>query len=312
MSDHTRPHPYTDDVARAIADHREDDPVELWHLHEAVDARERDAIDVDELNTILGWLASSGRVRELPGHRYVDATHGSGRTDLTPVTADEWVAARAEYSRWFARTFAELQDQWSRPGGAVVPVITLTVPTARRKPSDAEEDAAGVLADAVLATLVKSGVVALEVMSTVAGRSLVSEIMGIPGQDGERMLAIATEVVHATGPRGSTVSLEMQDLAGGLPPPGTLMPVVRVTLRRHPIPDAEAGVLIDVVRDALQTAGIETSPFGADGTFLFAGSDGDDAEAMLRLTRAALDGMGATDAEAVLEEHDHRWLLEQL
>jgi hypothetical protein len=308
----TKPHPYADDVADAIAGHNADHPVELWHLHEAIDARERDAIVAEELNAILGWLAASGRVRELPLHRYVDATHASGSADLTPVTADEWTAARAEYSRWFARTFAELQDRWSRPGGAVVPVITVSVPIARRRPSKAEEGAAGALADAVVDALVERGFVAFEAIATIAGRSLVSEIIGIPGQDSDGMLAIATGIVTTMGPQGSTASLEMQDLSGGLPPPGALVPIIRVTPAQGPMPDAEAAVLIESVRGALQAAGIETGPFGADGTFLFAGGEGEDGEAMLRLTRAALKGIGASDAEVVLEEHDHRWLLGQL
>lgn len=76
MTDATQPHPYARDVAGAIDGKGPEDPASLWQFHQAIDWRERDEIDVEALNAILGWLVASGRIRELPGHRYVARSKG--------------------------------------------------------------------------------------------------------------------------------------------------------------------------------------------------------------------------------------------
>ncbi|MBX3031055.1 MAG: hypothetical protein KF809_12975 [Chloroflexi bacterium] len=99
---------YRETIARAIAGHGPEDPVELWMIHEAVDYRERDMIDAAELNASLASLAAEGRVRELPGHRYIEGRETVGSTTMTPVTTAEWAEARQAYSDWFARAYASL------------------------------------------------------------------------------------------------------------------------------------------------------------------------------------------------------------
>lgn len=110
------------EILSAIAKRGPDDPATLPDILWAIDFYERVSASSEEISEGLQALLRSGAIRELPGHRYIDAELGPGSADFSPISKEELDAARKEYGRRFRKTYHELHPKSRRrdrrPGGS--------------------------------------------------------------------------------------------------------------------------------------------------------------------------------------------------
>ena len=99
------------EIFKAIEGRGPEDAASLWEILFVIDYFQRLIATQDELNDGLGALAGIGAIRELPGHRYIDARLGTGSADLTPISNEELDLAAKEYHREFWNADRRLQQK---------------------------------------------------------------------------------------------------------------------------------------------------------------------------------------------------------
>ena len=199
---------FDDDVLGPILGRDSEDPAMLWELLSSVDAIHQTFIDVDELNAALGRLAASHRIRELPGHRYVDATAGAGAPDgsatLVPVSLFEWQAAIEEFQREFERLNAEANEPYPR--------LTVVEPTGTGSPpTDADIERARALRDRMTSALSLAGVTVMTGEVAVDASSVSFWVAGFDEPDASRMEEAARPAFLESAPSGSTMTADLWD-----------------------------------------------------------------------------------------------------
>ena len=194
---------FDDDVLGPILGRDADDPALLWELLSSVDAVHQTFIDVDELNTALGRLAAAGRIRELPGHAYVDAECGAGSPQLTPITETQWQVAVKEFQREFERLNAEANEPYPR--------LTVVQPTAGGPPTDMDIEYARALRDQLTAALSLAGVTVMTGEVEVDGPTVTFWVAGFDEPDPDRMEAVARPVFRASAGVGATMTADLWD-----------------------------------------------------------------------------------------------------
>ncbi len=194
---------FDDDILAPILGRDADDPASLWELLSSVDAVHQTFVDVDELNAALARLALGGLIRELPGHRYVDATAGGGDAHLRPITLFEWQAAIEEFQREFERLNAEANEPYPR--------LTVVQPGAGGSATDSDIELARDLRDRLTSALSLAGVTVMTGEVEVDGPSVTFWVAGFDESDPDRMLAAAQPVFQDAAARGSTMTADLWD-----------------------------------------------------------------------------------------------------
>ena len=202
---------FDDDIAAPILGRDADDPALLWELLSSVDAVHQTFIDVDELNAALGRLAAAGRIRELPGHAYVDAECEAGSPQLTPVTGTQWQAAVEEFQREFERLNAEASEPYPRLI-VICPAGTRARSTGTGDlPTDADLERARGLRDQMTSALSLAGVTVMTAEVAIEGPAVTFWVAGFDEPDPDRMEAVARPVFLAAAPVGSTMAADLWD-----------------------------------------------------------------------------------------------------
>ncbi len=199
-------HEYEDDILGPIIGRDAGDPAQLWELLSSVDAVHGTFVDVDTLGAALSRLATTGLVRELPGHRYVDGASGAGSTTTTPISLFEWEAAVAEFQREFERLNVEASEPYPR--------LTVLCPAADGSPTDADIERTRDLRDRLTSALHLAGVTAMTGEVQVEGPAVTFWAAGFDEPGPDRMEAVARPVFLATAPLASTMAADLWDALG--------------------------------------------------------------------------------------------------
>lgn len=121
---------FQDDVLSALRGSSPGHPVGIAHILNVVDARQRLVLTCDELNQALSALIAAGKAQEVGTVTYAA---GRGSRPFTPVSAEAFEAAVAEYRRGFDAAAACDDDDSGT-------LVKLCFDTRRRAPSDTELD----------------------------------------------------------------------------------------------------------------------------------------------------------------------------
>ncbi len=178
-------------------------PVELWELAEAIDASLRLIPEAGVVEAALHVLAAHGRVRELPGHRYVDGEEAAWESVVSPITGSEWAAALATYRTWFE---AELREMGDPDGidGLRFPSVVLTLAVGPDGPA-AAADLMAKLQEAVADRLTDEDLIAITPDPVIDGKDVVGTVATTDRKDGDRIVAIAEGAIEHMRPAGLSV-----------------------------------------------------------------------------------------------------------
>jgi hypothetical protein len=193
-----------DDLLDPIIGRGIDDPALLWELISSVDAVHQTFIGIDDLQAGLARLAAAGRIRELAGHRYVDAHAGVGSAEMAPITASEWRAAVDEFQAEFERLNSDASEPYPR--------LTVAYATASgQAPTDIDIEGARMLRDRVIAVLATGGVTCMTGEVAAASTTVTFWVAGFEEADPDRMERLVGPMLAASAPDGSTLTIDMWD-----------------------------------------------------------------------------------------------------
>jgi len=196
--------PFDDDILGPITGCDAQDPAPLWELLSSVDAMHQTLIGVDDLNAALARLAAAGLIRELPGHRYIDAVFEGGSAQLTPISVFEWQAAIEQFQAEFERLNEEAAEPYPR-----LSVVYATIEG--QPPTVADTEGARALRDRVTAVLSAGGVTCMTGEVAGDGPAVTFWVAGFEEPDPDRMERLVGPMLAASAPTGSTLTVDMWD-----------------------------------------------------------------------------------------------------
>ena len=200
------------EIRVAIAGHGPDDAATLTDIIGAVDAQQKLIVTNDELADGLRALLAAGTIRELAGHRYIDAKLGPGGLTFTPITELELSEAVAEYGRRFRAAYKRLEEQGVAPDEVMWPKLRAVYVFADgRHASDEDMDEIEALASEMLDCLEGGGIEADIGGFEVGPGTVQFDVDGVKDDDAAAMRGLVRPIFEAKATAGSTVEVHETD-----------------------------------------------------------------------------------------------------